>query len=156
MDSILRSRIRQSPHGVRCVFCSTAGRRRSYRYLAVHVPEPKAAGDLLTTATVCLGPSRGEAGRGPAGILIRFPVAWYEKPRQAVATNRVRSLSCYRSREPLVFDLVTLLLQPGHSRNLIESAAAALVCCVLQVEGDLEPRRPGKAHAAVTRPHPRP
>lgn len=147
MDTIFRSRIRRLPCGVRCTFNSTAGRRRSFRYLAVQMPEPMAEGDLLATATVCLGPSHGEPGRGPAGILIRFPVAWYGKQRQAAATKMVRPLASYRAREPLVLDFVTLLLQPGHSRTLVESAAAALVCCVLQAEEDLELLRPGKVRS---------
>ena len=147
MHTNFRSRIRRSKRGVRCTFNSSAGHRRGFRYLAIQIPEPGAEGDLLATATVCLGPSAGESGRGPAGILIRFPVAWYEKHRHAAATNTVRSLASYRAREPLIWDFVTLLLQPGHSRTLIESAAVALVCCVLQAEADLAPFRPGKARS---------
>ena len=139
MDTNFRSRIRRSKRGVRCTFDSSAGHRRGFRYLAIQIPEPGVEGDLLATATVCLGPSAGESGRGPAGILIRFPVAWYAQHRPAAATNTVRSLASYRAREPLIWDFVTLLLQPGHSRTLIESAAVALVCCVLQAEADLGP-----------------
>ena len=147
MDIVLQSRIRRSRRGVSCSFNASAGRRLGFRYLAIQVPELGAEGDLLATATVCLGPSAGESGRGPAGILIRFPAAWYEKHRHAAVTNLVRPLASYRAREPLILDLVTLLLQPRHSRTLIESAAAALVCCVLQAEAELAPQRLRKARS---------
>jgi len=132
---------------VRCTFHASAGHRLRFGYLSIQIPEPGADGDLLATATVSLGPSSRPPGRGPAVITIRFPVVWDEQRSRVFATNMVRPLASYRAREPLVLDFVTLLLQPGHSRTLVESAAAALVCCVLQAEADLQLFRPGRARA---------
>ncbi len=147
MDIVLQSRIRRSRRGVSCSFNASAGRRMRFRYLSIQIPDPRADGDLFATATVSLGQFPGKPGRGPAGILIRFPFAWYEKHRHAAVTNLVRPLASYRAREPLILDFVNLLLQPGHSRTLIESAAAALVCCVLQAEAELAPQQLRKARS---------
>ena len=116
-----------------------------YRCLSIRFPAPGNSGDPLANATVCLGPSPGEPGRDPAGILIKFPAEWDEKQGRTLVKNAQRPLSFYQAREPLVLDFVTLLLRPGHSRTFIENAAVALVWNVLQAEETFAAQRPKKA-----------
>jgi hypothetical protein len=134
VDMITLSRMQRSRHGVRRTFSASAGRRTHYRYLSIRIPVPVSEGDSLADAIVCLGPSPGEQGSDPAGILIKFPAEWDEKAGRALAKKTQRPLSLYHAREPLVLDFVTLLLRPGHSHIFLESAAAALVCSVLEAE----------------------
>jgi hypothetical protein len=148
------SRIRRSRHGVCCTFGALAGRRRDFRYLSLRTTGPGSQIDSLATATVSLGRSPGRSGDGPARILVRFPAEWGEKHDRALAEHMPRPLSSYRAREPLVWDFVTMLLQPGHSRTLIESAAAALVWTVLQAEEEFAAQPPGKVRSPrQSRPH---
>ena len=145
MDLIPRSRTRRSRHGVLCTFSAPAGRRVRYGFLSIQTPGSESNGDSLAAATVCLGPKPAEPGPGGKVIRIRVPAEWDGKNGRALATNRQRPLSAYRAREPLVLDFVTLLLQPGHSHSLLESAAAGLVCSVLEAEKLLAQRRQKKA-----------
>ncbi len=145
MDLIPRSRIRQSRHGVLCTFSAPAGRRVRYGFLSIQAPGSELNGDTLAAATVCIGPKPAEPGHGEKVIRIRFPAEWDGKKGRAHATNTQRPFSAYRAREPLVLDFVTLLLQPGHSHSLLKSAAAGLVCSVLEAEKLLAQRRQKKA-----------
>jgi len=138
------SRIRRSRHGVCCTFGALPGRRRDFRYLSLRTSVPRSEIDSLASATVCLGRSPGKSGSGLARILVRFPAEWGGKHGRSLAAHTQRPLSSYRAHDPLVWDFVAVLLQPDHSRTLIESTAAALVRCVLQAEEELAARCPGK------------
>jgi len=141
VDPILRSRIRWSRQVLRCTISASTGHRIHYRYLSIRLSGPEAEDNPLAAANVSLGPSPEKPDRG---IIIGFPSTWGKARSKTPTANTTRTLSSYHAREPLVLDLVTMLLQPGHSRTFVESAAAALVCCVLQVENELTPSRRDK------------
>lgn len=131
----LRSlRVRRFRSGLSCTVLDSAVNGRNFGTLKVRLLAAN-----CKMASQPGGPDR--SGRQPSRpgfqlnlIEIRFPRQWPGAHGSNGSRSITRRLSHFSIREPLIGDLAALVMDPGHSRRLIENTMIALVFMILDVE----------------------
>lgn len=134
MVDLRSARIRRLRSGLSCMVLNSAVNGRNFGTLEVRLLAAK-----CKMASHPGGPDR--SGRQPSRpgiqlnlIKIRFPRQWPGAHGSNGSRSITRRLSHFSVREPLIGDLAALVMDPGHSRRLIENTMVALVIMILDLE----------------------